>query len=71
MTPMPRLQKKRGIVARTAYAKRLKEKAEYETKLRKQVERQLRVLLRVKFALADQTESVRTSLKLVNHESPK
>jgi hypothetical protein len=67
---MPRVQKKRGLLKTIDYAERLKEKAEYESRLRRQVERQLRVLLKVRFALSDQTESVRKSLQLINHTSP-
>jgi hypothetical protein len=32
--------------------------------------RELRVLRRLRFRMEDQTESVRTSLKLINHVSP-
>ena len=67
---MPRVQEKRGLLKTIDYAERLKEKAEYESRLRRQVERQLRVLLKVRFALSDQTESVRKSLQLINHTSP-
>jgi len=67
---MPRIQKKRGIVARTTYAEKLKAKAEAETEARQKAERELRVLRRIRFHLNDQPWSVRTSLKLINHVSP-
>ena len=67
---MPRIQKKRGIAARTTYAERLKEKAEAEKSARQKAERELRVLRRVVFRLSDQTASVCASLKLINHTSP-
>ena len=70
MIRMPRIQKKRGIVARTDYAARLKVKAEAEKQARQLAERELRVLRKLRFNLEDQTPSVRTSLKLINHTSP-
>jgi len=67
---MPRTATKRGIQARMSHVERLEYKAKAEKSARQKAERELRVLKRVRFRLADQTESVRTSLKLINHVSP-
>ena len=71
MIPMPRIQKKRGIAARTAYADQLKEKARAETKARQLAERELRVLRRIRFDWKEQPLSVQASLKLINHTASK
>ena len=70
MTRMPRTNQKRGIVFRTQHIANLEAKAHAEKKARQQSERELRVLRKLRFNLDDQTPSVRTSLKLINHTSP-
>ena len=70
MIRMPRIQRKRGISARTDYAARLKVKAEAEKQAYMKAERELRVLRKLRFNLSDQTPSTRNSLKLINHTSP-
>lgn len=67
---MPRTATKRGIIARMSHVERLEAKAKAEKRARQKAERELRVLRRIRFELSDQTESVRTSLKLINHVSP-
>lgn len=67
---MPRTATKRSIPARTAHVQKLEAKAHAEKHARRLAERELRVLKRVKFDLAAQSESVRQSLKLINYTPP-
>ena len=67
---MPRTAVKRSITARTGHVRKLEEKAHAEAAARRLAERELRVLKRVRFDLAAQTESVRQSLKLINYTPP-
>lgn len=68
---MPRTAVKRGIVNRLEHVAALEAKAHAERAARLKAERELRVLRRVRFDLAAQTESVRQSLKLIGHTYPK
>lgn len=68
--PRVRTASKRGISKRTEHVARLEASLAAEKHARQQLQRELRVLRRVKFRPADQTESVRKSLQLINHTSP-
>jgi hypothetical protein len=60
---------KHSIAAHTKQVARLRSKIRTEKQARQLAERELRVLRRIVFRLEDQTDSVRVSLKLINHVS--
>ena len=67
---MPRTATKRSITARAEHVRKLEEKTRLEAAARRLAERELRVLKRVRFDMAEQTLSVRASLKLINYTPP-
>lgn len=67
---MPRSAARRSIQRQMDHVRKLEEKARAEKQARQKAERDLRVLRRVRFRLADQSASVCASLKLIAHVSP-
>lgn len=67
---MPRTNQRRGLLARAAHVKRLEAKVRAEKCARLRAERELRVLRRLRFHMADQTPSVIVSLRLIGHTCP-
>lgn len=70
---MPRKSRaatKRGISTQAAHVRRLEERAEAGKIAIQRAERELRVLRRIRFFDEDQTDSVRLSLKKINHITP-
>ena len=70
MPRKPRVATKRGIAATAEHVRRLEERAATDKAALQRAERELRVLRRIRFFEEDQTESVRASLKLINHVTP-